>query len=171
MRLRFFLLALGLATGLASAQAPDFRGAAGLTALTLQLNGQLVVIDTAFSRLEISTGVNQVLSLNLVRADSPDDQGLTILIDQFPLAPGQYRFKEILSGHVRDASYRYGTTTAYSTTCGLNDGVVEVLAIDAQRHTIRGTFRAVLCEAEPRPGAKRRRFAVAGTFQSVYATR
>ncbi|MCB2379248.1 hypothetical protein LGH70_16740 [Hymenobacter sp. BT635] len=158
-----------MGTGLATAQAPVSGPAPARTALALTLNGQPVAVDTAFSRLEVSTGVNKVLSINLVRTDSPDDQGLTILIDQFPLAPGQYRFKEILSGHVRDASYRYGTTTAYSNACGLNDGVVQVLAIDPQRRTIRGTFRAVLCESEPRPGAKRRRFAMSGSFQGVYS--
>ena len=173
MRWFFFLMVLGLGLGgftLAQGPAtgPAPAAAPRRTALTLKLNGQPVAVDTAFSRLEVNTGVNKVLSINLVRTDSPDDQGLTILIDQFPLAPGQYRFKEILSGHVRDASYRQGSTTAYSNACGLNDGVVQVLAIDAQRHTIRGTYRAVLCGAEARPGSKRRRFTVEGTFQSSY---
>ncbi|PJJ58644.1 hypothetical protein [Hymenobacter chitinivorans] len=169
MRWRLFLAALGLGSSLALAQGPAPAAPAGSrTSLTLKFNGEPVAIDTAFSRLEVSTGVNKVLSLNLVRTDSPDDQGLTILIDQFPLTVGQYRFKEILSGHVRDASYRQGRTTAYSTACGLNDGVVQVLALDAQRHLIRGTYRAVLCEAEARPGTKRRRFTVEGTFQGRY---
>ncbi|TGE25902.1 hypothetical protein E5K00_12145 [Hymenobacter aquaticus] len=169
MRLRFFLLTLSLGASLAFTPAPPSRPVAARTELKLTLNGQPVAVDTAFSRLEVSTGVNKVLSINLVRADSPDDQGLTILIDQFPLTTGQYKFKEILSGHVRDASYRHGTTTAYSNACGLNDGVVQVLAIDAQRHTIRGTFRATLCEAEARPGTKRRRFLLEGSFQSAYS--
>ncbi|MCB2409773.1 hypothetical protein [Hymenobacter lucidus] len=171
MRLSFLLSALGLTTVFAGAQNAVVSSAPVRPALTLTLNGKPVAVDTAFSRLEVSTGVNKVLSINLVRADSPDDQGLTILIDQFPLAVGQYRFKEILSGHVRDASYRYGTTTAYSTACGLNDGLVQVQAIDTQRHIIRGTYRAVLCEAEARPGSKRRRFAVEGSFQSTYSIR
>jgi hypothetical protein len=166
MRWPFFLLALGCSSQLLLAQVP----ATPAKALTLKFNGQPVAVDTAFSRLEVSTGINKVLSINLVRADSPDDQGLTILIDQFPLAPGQYRFKEILSGHVRDASYRQGSVTAYSNACGLNDGVVQVTAIDAQRHTIRGTYRAILCDSEARPGSKRRRYMVEGTFQSTYSS-
>ncbi|UOQ74074.1 hypothetical protein [Hymenobacter cellulosilyticus] len=170
MRWRLFFLTFGLGGGLAVAQEPATPPASPTrTSLTLKFNGQPVAVDTAFSRLEVTTGVNKVLSLNLVRTDSPDDQGLTILIDQFPLAPGQYRFKEILSGHVRDASYRQGSTTAYSTACGLNDGVVQVQALDAQRHLIRGTYRAVLCEAEARAGGKRRRFTVEGSFQGRYA--
>ncbi|UOQ54814.1 hypothetical protein [Hymenobacter cellulosivorans] len=169
MRWRLFFLTFGLSSGLALAQVPTTAPlpSANRTSLTLKFNGQPVAVDTAFSRLEVSTGVNKVLSLNLVRTDSPDDQGLTILIDRFPLTTGEYRFKEILSGQVRDASYRQGTTTAYSNACGLNDGVVQVLALDTQRHLIRGTYRAVLCEAEARAG-KRRRFTVEGTFQGRY---
>ncbi|TGE23593.1 hypothetical protein [Hymenobacter metallicola] len=165
---RFFLLTFGLTTGLALAQAPAFTSGPTSTALTLKVNGTPVAVDTTFSRLEVSTGVNKVLSINLVRTDSPDDQGLTILIDRFPVTVGQYRFKEILSGQVRDASYRQGNTTAYSNACGLNDGLVQVLAIDAQQHTIRGTFRAVLCDAESRAGSKRRRFVMEGSFQGRY---
>lgn len=168
---RFLLLTFGITTSLALAQAPAAQVQRPPTVLALKVNGTPVAVDTAFSRLEVSTGVNKVLSINLVRTDSPDDQGLTILIDRFPVAVGQYRFKEILSGQVRDASYRQGNTTAYSNACGLNDGLVQVLAIDAQQHTIRGTFRAVLCDAEARAGSKRRRFVMEGVFQGPYEAR
>ncbi|MBC8085337.1 MAG: hypothetical protein H7Z21_19235, partial [Hymenobacter sp.] len=114
-------------------------------ALTLRINGQPVATDTSSSRFFLSE--ERTLTLNVVRADDPDGEGLTILIDRFPLQTGTYGFQEILSGRNRDASYRFGSTAAYSKSCADNPGSVTITAINAERHWLAGTFRCTVCES------------------------
>ncbi|OON69811.1 hypothetical protein [Hymenobacter sp. CRA2] len=137
--------------------------------LTLRLNGAPVLVDTTYSRIEASSGAGKVLTLNLIRADAPDDPGLTILVDEFKPVPQVYRFKEILSAHVREATYRVGETTAESMACGVNDGEVRVTAVDTKQHVLTGTFRAVVCSTSAPRNAKKMTFE--GSFRFPYEVR
>ena len=128
-------------------------------ALTLRINGQPVKADTSSSRFFLSS--DSTLTLNVVRADDPDGEGLTILIDRFPLKTGTYSFQEILSGRNRDASYRFGTTAAYSKSCADNPGSVTVTAINGERHWLAGSFRCSVCES----GRGGKRLTIEGTFR------
>lgn len=137
--------------------------------LTLRLNGAAVPVDTAYSRVEVSPGAGKVLTLNLIRRDAPDDPGLTILVDEFKPVPAVYRFKEILSAHVTEATYRVGEQAAESKACGVNQGEVRVTAVDTKRQILTGTFRAVACSTNaPRSGKK---YAFEGTFHYAYEVR
>jgi hypothetical protein len=127
--------------------------------LTLRINGEAVKADTSSSRFFLSE--DRALRLNVVRADDPDGEGLTIIIDQFPIQAGTYSFQEILSGRNRDASYRFGKVAAYSKSCGQNTGTVVISGVDATRHWLRGTYRCQVCEA----GRGGRRFTLEGEFQ------
>ena len=129
--------------------------------LTLRINGQPVAADTAYSRISVE---GNTLRLNVLRADDPDGEGLTILIDRFALRPGQYSFQEILSGHNRDASYRAGIVSAYSKSCAGNPGAVVVTDVDTARHLLRGTFACQLCES----GRGARKFVMQGEFWYPY---
>ncbi|KAA9332061.1 hypothetical protein F0P96_11260 [Hymenobacter busanensis] len=138
--------------------------------LQLRLNGVPVKADTTYSRIEVSTGAGKVLTLAIARADAPDEQGLTILVDEFKPTPGIYRFKEILSGHVREAGYRVGDMSAESMACGVNEGEVRVTNVDAAQHLLTGTFRVVLCQTNvARSAAKRLVFE--GVFHYPYEVR
>ncbi len=128
-------------------------------ALTLRVNGQAVKADTISSRFFLSQ--DRTLTLNVVRADDPDGEGLTILFDRFPLKTGTYSFQEILSGRNRDASYRFGTTAAYSKSCADNLGSVTITAINGERHWLAGTFRCTVCES----GRGGKRLTMEGTFR------
>ncbi|UOQ66977.1 hypothetical protein [Hymenobacter volaticus] len=128
-------------------------------ALTLRINGQAIKADTISSRFFLSQ--DRTLTLNVVRADDPDGEGLTILIDRFPLKTGTYSFQEILSGRNRDASYRFGSTAAYSKSCPDNPGSVTITAINAERHWLAGSFRCTVCES----GRGGKRLTMEGTFR------
>lgn len=137
--------------------------------LTLRLNGAAVPVDTVYSRVEVSPGAGKVLTLNLIRRDAPDDPGLTILVDEFKPQPAVYRFKEILSAHVTEATYRVGEVVAESQACGVNQGEVRVTAVDTKRQILTGTFRAVCCSTNaPRSGKK---YAFEGSFCCAYEVR
>ncbi|RTQ50863.1 hypothetical protein EJV47_09610 [Hymenobacter gummosus] len=137
--------------------------------LTLKLNGAPVPVDTAYSRIEVSQGAGKVLTLNLIRRDAPDDPGLTILVDEFKPVPAVYRFKEILSAHVTEATYRVGSEVAESQACGVNQGEVRVTAVDTKRQILTGTFRAVGCSTNaPRSGKK---YTFEGSFRCAYELR
>ncbi|AHJ96199.1 hypothetical protein [Hymenobacter swuensis] len=127
--------------------------------LTMRINGEAVKADTISSRFFLSE--DRALRLNVVRADDPDGEGLTIIIDRFPIQAGSYSFQEILSGRNRDASYRFGKVAAYSKSCGQNTGTVVITGVDASRHWLRGTYRCQVCEA----GRGGRRFTLEGEFQ------
>ena len=127
--------------------------------LALRINGRAVAADTVSSRIFLSP--ERTLTLNVVRADDPDGEGLTILIDRFPLKTGTYSFQEILSGRNRDASYRLGRTAAYSKSCADNLGSVTITAINAERHWLAGTFRCTVCES----GRGGKRLTMEGTFR------
>lgn len=127
--------------------------------LTLRVNGQAVAADTISSRFFLST--ERTLTLNVVRADDPDGEGLTIIIDRFPPQTGTYGFQEILSGRNRDASYRFGSTAAYSKSCADNPGSVTITAINAERHWLAGSFRCTVCES----GRGGKRLTLDGTFR------
>ncbi|WBA41775.1 hypothetical protein [Hymenobacter canadensis] len=127
--------------------------------LTMRINGEAVKADTSSSRFFLSE--DRALRLNVVRADDPDGEGLTIIIDRFPIQAGTYSFQEILSGRNRDASYRFGPVAAYSKSCGQNTGTVVISGVDATRHWLRGTYRCQVCEA----GRGGRRFTLEGEFQ------
>jgi hypothetical protein len=127
--------------------------------LTLRINGEAVKADTSSSRIFLSE--DRALRLNVVRADDPDGEGLTIIIDRFPIQTGSYSFQEILSGRNRDASYRFGKVAAYSKSCGQNTGNITITGVDASRHWLRGTYRCQVCEA----GRSGRRFVLEGEFQ------
>ncbi|MBT9393439.1 hypothetical protein KLP40_09715 [Hymenobacter sp. NST-14] len=127
--------------------------------LTLRIDGKNVPADTSSSRFFLSD--DRALRLNIVRADDPDGEGLTILIDRFPVAAGTYSFQEILSGRNRDASYRYGPVSAYSKSCADNPGVVTITGVNAEKHWLRGTYRCQVCEA----GRGARRFTLEGEFE------
>ncbi|GAA4372089.1 hypothetical protein [Hymenobacter koreensis] len=138
--------------------------------LTMRINGAPVAVDTVYSRIEVSTGPGKVLTLALARADARDEQGLTILVDEFKPVPATYRFKEILSGHVREAAYRVGEISAESMACGVNEGEVRVIAIDATRHIMMGTYRVVTCQTNvARSAAKKLVFE--GSFWFPYEVR
>lgn len=149
------LLFSGLATPFAPRRLPPRQ-------LTLRINDQPVAADTAYSRISVESG--NTLRLNILRADDPDGEGLTILIDRFPLKPGKYAFQDILSGHNRDASYRYDIVSAYSKSCTGNPGTVVVTAVDTEHHLLRGTYSCQLCEV----GRGARRFTMAGSFWYPY---
>ncbi|MET4107980.1 hypothetical protein [Hymenobacter sp. UYP22] len=127
--------------------------------LTLRINGEVVKADTLSSRFFLNS--DRALRLNVVRADDPDGEGLTIIIDRFPIQAGSYSFQEILSGRNRDASYRFGKVAAYSKSCGQNTGSVMITGVDATRHWLRGTYRCQVCEA----GRGARRFTLEGEFE------
>lgn len=127
--------------------------------LTLRINGQAIATDTSSSRFFLSP--ERTLTLNVIRADDPDGEGLTILIDRFPLKAGTYSFQEILSGRNRDASYRHGPTAAYSKSCPDNPGSVTITAINAERHWLAGSFRCTVCES----GRGGKRLTMEGTFR------
>ncbi|GAB2791093.1 hypothetical protein HNQ93_003427 [Hymenobacter luteus] len=127
--------------------------------LTLRINGQPVEADTISSRFFL--GTDRALRLNIVRADDPDGEGLTIIIDRFPIQAGTYTFQEILSGRNRDASYRYGSTAAYSKSCPDNPGSVTITGINAARHWLAGSYRCQVCES----GRGGKRLTLEGTFR------
>ncbi|WP_073287768.1 hypothetical protein [Hymenobacter psychrotolerans] len=127
--------------------------------LTLRINGQPVAADTSSSRFFL--GADRALRLNIVRADDPDGEGLTIIIDRFPIQAGTYGFQEILSGRNRDASYRFGTVSAYSKSCGQNTGNVTITGVNASRHWLMGTYSCQVCEA----GRGGKRLTLEGTFR------
>ncbi|MCA8832711.1 hypothetical protein [Hymenobacter pini] len=132
---------------------------ASVRQLTLRINGQPVAADTSSSRFFLSQ--DHALRLNVVRQDDPDGEGLTIIIDRFPIQTGSYTFQEILSGRNRDASYRYGAVVAYSKSCGQNTGSVVITGVNAEKHWLRGTYRCQVCEA----GRGARRFTLEGEFE------
>lgn len=155
---RFLLLllilpALGSATRATRPQPDSAR------LLTLRINGQPVATDTISSRFFL--GEDRALRLNIVRADDPDGEGLTIIIDRFPIQAGTYSFQEILSGRNRDASYRYGSTAAYSKSCPDNPGAVTITGVNAAKHWLMGTYRCQVCES----GRGGRRLTLEGTFR------
>ncbi|MBX0292345.1 hypothetical protein K3G63_18000 [Hymenobacter sp. HSC-4F20] len=127
--------------------------------LTLRINGQPVATDTSSSRFFL--GADRALRLNIVRADDPDGEGLTIIIDRFPIQAGTYTFQEILSGRNRDASYRFGSTAAYSKSCPDNPGSVTITGVNPGRHWLMGTYRCQVCES----GRGGRRLTLEGTFR------
>ena len=127
--------------------------------LTLRINGQTVAADTTSSRFFL--GEDRALRLNIVRADDPDGEGLTIIIDRFPIQAGSYSFQEILSGRNRDASYRFGKVSVYSKSCGQNTGNVTITGVNTARHWLMGTYSCQVCEA----GRGGRRFTLEGTFR------
>ena len=140
--------------GSAPTQVPDTA-----RVLTLRINGEAVKTDTISSRFFL--GADRALRLNIVRADDPDGEGLTIIIDRFPIETGTYSFQEILSGRNRDASYRFGSAAAYSKSCGQNTGSVTITGVNTARHWLMGTYRCQVCEA----GRGGRRFTLEGTFR------
>jgi hypothetical protein len=127
--------------------------------LTLRVNGREVATDTVSSRFFL--GTDRALRLNIVRADDPDGEGLTIIIDRFPIQAGTYGFQEILSGRNRDASYRFGGVAAYSKSCPTNTGNVTITGVNVARHWLMGTYRCQLCEA----GSGGKRLTLEGTFR------
>jgi|GEM_PF-6966357 len=155
--LLFGLLLLSLA-GFGQTTAPK----ASEATLSLRINGLPIATDTLGSRLFI--GADHTLRLSVIRANDPDGEGLTILIDRFPMAPGTYAFQEILSGHNRDASYRYHEIAAYSKSCPDNPGMVKITAIDTTRHILTGTYHCQVCES----GRGARRFTLTGAFSFPY---
>ncbi len=154
--MKWFLPLLPLLPLLSSAPtlAPDTA-----RVLTLRINGEAVKADTISSRFFL--GEDRALRLNIVRADDPDGEGLTIIIDRFPIEKGTYSFQEILSGRNRDASYRFGSVAAYSKSCGQNTGSVTITSVNNARHWLMGTYRCQVCEA----GRGGRRFTLEGTFR------
>ncbi len=126
--------------------------------------------DTLSSRFDVTPSAGQVLTLTIVPADSPDDPGLTIMVDEFKPVPAVYRFKEILSGHVREASYRVGEMSAESKACQLNDGEVRITAVDLEHHQLTGTYRAVLCQTNVARSAAKR-LVLEGSFTYPYEVR
>ncbi|GAA3939144.1 hypothetical protein [Hymenobacter algoricola] len=156
---RFLLPGLLLLALLSFSPAAPFTPPA---TLTLRINGLPIATDTLGSRLFV--GADRTLRLNVVRANDPDGEGLTILIDRFPLAPGTYAFQEILSGHNRDASYRYGEVAAYSKSCPDNPGVVKITAVDTIHHVLTGSYHCQVCES----GRGARRFTMTGAFSFPY---
>lgn len=162
MKASVFAALLATLTGFSSAaahaqQSAPKPGTARL--LTLRLNGQPVATDTLSSRFFLSD--DRSLRLNIIRADDPDGEGLTILIDRFPIQAGTYAFQEILSGRNRDASYRFGTVAAYSKACGRNTGSVVITAVNGEKHWLAGTYSCTVCEA----GRGGKRFTLEGEFR------
>ena len=153
----FLLLLMGLVSF-----SPALRPLTPPALLSLRINGLPIATDTLGSRLFV--GRNHTLRLNVVRANDPDGEGLTILIDRFPLRPGTYAFQEILSGHNRDASYRYNEVAAYSKSCPDNPGVVRITAVDTVHHVLTGSYHCQLCES----GKGARRFTMTGAFSFPY---
>ena len=154
-----FCLAGGLLSGAMPALPKTTPAPPLVRVLTLRINGQAVKADTISSRFFLSQ--DRTLTLNVVRADDPDGEGLTILIDRFPLKTGTYSFQEILSGRNRDASYRFGNTAAYSKSCPDNPGSVTITAINAERHWLAGSFRCTVCES----GRGGKRLSMEATFR------
>ncbi|QIX62257.1 hypothetical protein HER32_14140 [Hymenobacter sp. BT18] len=138
--------------------------------LTLRRNGAALPTDSISSRFEVSPNEGRVLTLTIVPAEAPDDPGLTIMVDEFKPVPAVYRFKEILSGHIREASYRVGNVAAESKACALNDGEVRVTAVDTAHHLLTGTYRAVLCQTNVARAAARR-LVLEGSFAFPYEVR
>jgi hypothetical protein len=155
-----FLLLTFLLTGLLGFTA--LRSATPQATVSLRINGQPVATDTLGTRIFL--GADHTLRLSIIRADDPDGEGLTILIDRFPAAAGTYAFQEILSGHNRDASYRYQQVAAYSKSCPDNPGVVKITAIDKEHRFITGTYHCQVCES----GRGARRFTMTGAFSFPY---
>ncbi|HEX8428222.1 hypothetical protein [Hymenobacter sp.] len=155
----FFCLAGIWLLGAAPTLAQTVPARSLVRSLTLRVNGQPVKADTVSSRFFLSQ--DHTLTLNVIRADDPDGEGLTILIDRFPLKTGTYSFQEILSGRNRDASYRFGNTAAYSKSCADNPGSVTITAINAERHWLAGSFRCTVCES----GRSGKRLTMEGTFR------
>ncbi|WP_460612980.1 hypothetical protein [Hymenobacter seoulensis] len=154
---RFLPLLLLPLLGSAPLATPSVPESARL--LTLRINGQAVATDTTSSRFFL--GADRALRLNIVRADDPDGEGLTIIIDRFPIQAGTYSFQEILSGRNRDASYRYGNTAAYSKSCPDNPGSVTITGVNAARHWLMGTYRCQVCES----GRGGKRLTLEGSFR------
>ncbi|MBG8554138.1 hypothetical protein [Hymenobacter guriensis] len=166
--MRVSVLLVGVVgAGLLLSSAPPVRQA---QYLTLRRNGAALSTDSLSSRFEVSPGAGHVLTLTIVPADAPDDPGLTIMVDEFKPVPQVYRFKEILSGHIREASYRVGSVSAESKACALNDGEVRVTAVDAEHHLLTGTYRAVLCQTNVARSAARR-LVLEGSFSFPYEDR
>ena len=155
---RLLLLLLLLPLGMAPARGQTILPESARL-LTLRINGQAVAADTISSRFFL--GEDRALRLNIVRADDPDGEGLTIIIDRFPIQAGSYSFQEILSGRNRDASYRFGKVSAYSKSCGQNTGNVTITGVNPARHWLMGTYSCQVCEA----GRGGRRFTLEGTFR------
>ena len=153
------LLPLLLLPLLGLAPKPPQPGPQPARRLTLRVNGEAVKADTLSSRFFLSE--DRALRLNVVRADDPDGEGLTIIIDRFPIQAGSYSFQEILSGRNRDASYRFGKTAAYSKSCADNLGAVTITAIQATRHWLAGSYRCTVCES----GRGGKRLTLEGTFR------
>jgi hypothetical protein len=153
------LLWFALLVSVAPTQAQTAASHSFVRQLTLRVNGQAVAADTISSRFFLSEA--KTLTLNVVRADDPDGEGLTIIIDRFPLQTGTYGFQEILSGRNRDASYRFGSTAAYSKSCSDNPGSVTITAINGERHWLAGSFRCTVCES----GRGGKRLTLEGTFR------
>ncbi|SNC68327.1 hypothetical protein SAMN06265337_2259 [Hymenobacter gelipurpurascens] len=144
---------------LGAASGPAQQDSTTVRALTLRINGQAVATDTSSSRFFLSD--SRTLRLNIIRADDPDGEGLTILIDRFPIQAGTYSFQEILSGRNRDASYRFGNTAAYSKSCPDNPGSVTITAVNGEKHWLAGSYRCTVCES----GRGGKRFTMEGTFR------
>ena len=144
---------------LGAASGPTRQDSTTVRALTLRINGQAVATDTISSRFFLSD--SRTLRLNIIRADDQDGEGLTILIDRFPIQTGTYSFQEILSGRNRDASYRFGNTAAYSKSCPDNPGSVTITAVNGEKHWLAGSYRCTVCES----GRGGKRFTIEGTFR------
>lgn len=144
---------------LGAAFGPVRQESTTVRALTLRINGQVVATDTSSSRFFLSD--SRTLRLNIIRRDDPDGEGLTILIDRFPIQAGTYSFQEILSGRNRDASYRFGKTAAYSKSCPDNPGSVTITAVNGEKHWLAGSYRCTVCES----GRGGKRFTMEGTFR------
>lgn len=162
------LLAGGMVTGwLMSAVAPH---SVAPHFISMRRNGTVLPVDTLSSRFEVTPNEAQVLTLTIVPAETPDDPGLTIMVDEFKPRPAVYRFKEILSGHIREAYYQAGEMSAESKACQLNDGEVRITAVDEEHHLLTGTYRAVLCQTNvARSQAKR--LTLEGSFTFPYEVR
>lgn len=159
---RFLLPGLLLLTMGIVSFSPALRPLTPPATMSLRINGVPIDTDTLGSRIFV--GHNRTLRLNVVRANDPDGEGLTILIDRFPLRPGTYAFQEILSGHNRDASYRYHEVAAYSKSCADNPGLVKITAVDTISHVLTGSYHCQLCES----GKGARRFTMTGSFTFPY---
>lgn len=167
--MRSCLLLLGvLGSGWLISSTPPKLAAAHT--LTLRRNGEAVVTDSLSSRFDVTPNGGQVLTLTIVPAATPDDPGLTIMVDEFKPVPAVYRFKEILTGHIREAYYQVGDVSAESKACQLNDGEVRITAVDTEHHLLTGTYRAVVCQTNiARSAAKR--LVLEGSFTYPYEVR
>ncbi|MCC2548272.1 hypothetical protein LJY25_17615 [Hymenobacter sp. BT175] len=169
MKVRLLMLGLGLVGGSSfqTSPAPEVRRTIPVP-IAWQVNGRAIAPDSSLSRLELTPGPDRTFSLTLVSAVCPDDPGLTIILDQFKLTPAIYRFKDVLSGHIRDAAYRCGPASAYSTACGRNEGYVQVSRVDAQRRVVTGTFHCVVCDTDQPAASPNRRLVMTGNFRLPY---